>query len=177
MLRFYPQPAAATSPNPPVSSLPSWETRDHRLYPGGDHQVAHPKILREAIVQKIPFFMKFFRKRGGSTGFHIPYSEMLGIRKIWILGGSGDDLRCFVEFRFCREIYGNKSETYSLQILPQQPFHMSECQYNQVLLDLDWYFWINWSSGNVEGIDTWTAYDADDNCSLIGTFGSTKCQL
>ena len=26
--------------------------------------------------------------------------------KIWILGGSGDDLRCFVEFWFCREIYG-----------------------------------------------------------------------
>ena len=30
--------------------------------------------------------------------------------KIWILGDSGDDLRCFVEFWFCREIYGKKSE-------------------------------------------------------------------
>ena len=29
---------------------------------------------------------------------------------IWILNGSGDYLRCFVAFWFCREIYGKKSE-------------------------------------------------------------------
>ena len=34
--------AAAKSTNSPLGSLPSWETRDHWLYPGGDHQVAHP---------------------------------------------------------------------------------------------------------------------------------------
>ena len=43
--------------------------------------------------------------------------------------------------------------------------------------DLDWYFWIDLSSRNEDCIDTWTAYDADDNRSLIGTFGSNKCQL
>ena len=37
--------------------------------------------LREAIVQKIPEFYEIFHKQGGSTGFHISYSEIVILPK------------------------------------------------------------------------------------------------
>ena len=72
----------------------------------------------------------------GQTVFHISYSEILQLKwpiykidkptifqrpsycvfflefigSIWIFDGCGDNLRCFVVFWFCREIYDKKSE-------------------------------------------------------------------
>ena len=38
-------------------------------------------LVREAIVQKIPEFYEIFSQTGGSTGFHISYSEIIKLVK------------------------------------------------------------------------------------------------
>ena len=77
--------------------------------------VAIYAVLSQNLLSRIyAFLMSNFWDGDGAGVKNYKYEvwEFIAsiLLNIWILDGSGDYLRCFVAFWFCRKTYGKKSE-------------------------------------------------------------------